>query len=437
LRAFEARNPPRHGSVRGPDEVPPEEGGMVSDQDRSILRELAARVAQIAALPVQEETRRRWRALNGLRPERPMVMVDQVCWNELEADGELALHCADPECRQYEQRLRRRLYQWRHFRVDMVMDPFIHVAKAVHSTGFGIAVDEETIATDPHNSVVSHGYINQFVTDADLDKIRTPVVTHDAAESARRLAVARDLFRGTLEPRLEGVAPYLSVWDPLTTWMSIEDALFALVDRPAYMHELVRRMVHGHLAYLDQLEAQDLVCGPQSLIHCTGAWTDDLPQDAATPATYRQRWMFGLAQMLGAVSPAMYEEFEIEPCLPIFARFGLVYYGCCDPLHNKLTQVRRIPNVRKVSISPWAIEEDGAAAIGRDFVYSRKPNPAHLAAETFDEELVRRHLRTSIGICRRHGCPLELILKDLSTVRHDPPRLWRWATIAMEEVGAA
>ena len=45
------------------------------EKDRVILRELAARVAEIAALPVQEEKKRLWKALNGLKPERPMVTM--------------------------------------------------------------------------------------------------------------------------------------------------------------------------------------------------------------------------------------------------------------------------------------------------------------------------------------------------------------------------
>ena len=44
-----------------------------------------------------------WRKLNGLKPERPMVMIDQVCWNEMNVDDELTLRCEDPECRGYEE----------------------------------------------------------------------------------------------------------------------------------------------------------------------------------------------------------------------------------------------------------------------------------------------------------------------------------------------
>ncbi len=63
---------------------------------------------------------------------------------------------------------------------------------------------------------------------------------------------------------------------------------------------------------------------------------------------------------------------------------------------------------------------------------SCKPNPAHLATSTFDEELIRKDLTETKALCQKFGCPLEFILKDISTVAYSPQRLWRWAEIAME-----
>ena len=179
--------------------------------------------------------------------------------------------------------------------------------------------------------------------------------------------MAHELFDGLLEVRPWGADPYLSLWDPISTWMGVENALYALVDRPEFMHRLVGRMTDGYLSMLDQLEEQGLLCGPQSLIHCTGAYTDELPAPGYDPAKPRTKdlWMFGLAQMFSTVSPRMFKEFEVDYASRICARFGLVYYGCCDPLDRKMDEVRMIPNVRKVSMSPWVNEERGAAEIGR------------------------------------------------------------------------
>jgi hypothetical protein len=403
-------------------------------QDIAIVQDLAARLAEIAAMPIQETKRALWRKLNAREPQRPMVMIDQVCWNEMNIGEELTLRCTDPECREYEQCLRRVLYQWKHFPVDMVVEPFIRVSKAIHNTGFGIVPVEEIAVTDPTNAVVGHKFANQFRTEEDLEKIHVPRITHDVAETARRQAVARELFDGRLEVRLWGADPYLSVWDPISTWMGVENALYALIDTPDFIHKLVGRLTNGYLSMLDQLEQQGLLCQPQSLIHCTGAYTDELPAAGFNPDQPRTKdiWMFGLAQMLATVSPEMFQEFEVDYASRICERFGLVYYGCCDPLDRKMKQVRRIPNVRKVSMSPWVDQERGAAEIGRDFVYSRKPSPALLAPDSFNPDRVREDLLATKNICREHGCPLEYILKDISTVRYQPLRLFDWARIAME-----
>jgi hypothetical protein len=132
----------------------------------------------------------------------------------------------------------------------------------------------------------------------------------------------------------------------------------------------------------------------------------------------------------------MHKEFELAYAHDWYARFGLVYYGCCEPLHKKIDIIREIPNLRKISMSPWVDQEEGAEQIGLDFVFSRKPSPAFVAFDGWSPEAVAQDLRETIEVCRRHGSPLELILKDISTVRYQPQRLWEWADIAMRLVKA-
>ena len=409
---------------------------MANKRDRNVIRDLAARVAELAADPVQEEKRRLWRALNGLRPERPMVMVEQVPWHEMNRDEALTLRCEDPEIRGYEETLRRTLFQAEHFPVDKVVEPFIHVPKAIENTGFGIRKRDETAVSDPANAIVGHKYENQLETDADLEKIQAPRIAHNEAETERRLAVAHDLFEGWLEVRLQGVGCRYPLWDWIATWMGVENALYALVDRPDFVHRLLARMTDNCLSQIDQLEATGGFCEPQSAIHCSGAYADDLPAPGYTPGKPRARdiWMYGMAQMFATVSPDMFREFEVDYIRRICARFGMVYYGCCEPLDDRIAEVRRIPNVRKVSMSPWANQERGARQIGSDYVFSRKPSPALLAGESFDAQAVRSDLETTKELCERHGCPLEFILKDISTVRYEPERLFAWARSAMDIV---
>ena len=408
----------------------------LNKNDIDVLRGLARSISEIAALPVQDEKRRLWRKLNSLRPERPMVMIDQVCWNEMD-EGELALACTDPDSRRYERYLRRTLYQWNHFRVDMVVEPFIRIPMAISNSGFGVEVHEDTAITDETNDVISHHYNNQFEKTEDLEKVGTPRISHDEEETARRIGAAHEIFEGILDVRSEGIDPYLSLWDPIATWMGVENALYAIIDRPEFMHQLLERMTNGYLSLLDQLEELGLLCGPQSLIHCTGAYSDDLPAPDYDPLKPRAKdlWMFGLAQMFSTVSPAMFKEFEVDYASRICDRFGLVYYGCCDPLDGKMKEVRMIPKVRKVSMSPWTNQERGAAEIDGNYVFSRKPTPALVATTRFDSDAVREDLATTMRICEKYGCAVEFILKDISTVRREPERLTEWSRLAMEVVG--
>jgi len=418
---------------------------IMKKQDINIIRELASQVAEIAALSKQEQTRNLWRAVNRLKPDRPTVMIDQVCWNEMNVDDELTLRCQDEKLREWECYLRRTLYTWKHMPADYVVDDFIRVPKAIYGLdGSGSALDmgvhtqDHTLSTDTTNDVLSRSYVNQFKNVDDLEKIKMPIVSHDEAETKQREAFANEVFDGILDVRMDGVSPYLSPWDTISQWMGIEAVLYAIVDTPELMLAMAKRIIAAYMTGLDQLVEQGLLCHSQSWIHCTGAWADDLPGKNFDPAkpTTQNIWMFGLAQMFSTISPSMFYDLEVVPNLPLFERFGLVYYGCCDPLDRKMDEVRKIPNLRKVSISPWADTRRGAAGIGRDYVLSYKPNPALLAMASFDEGLVRKDLSETVAICKEYGCPLEIIMKDISTVKYEPKRLWRWAEIAMECVNA-
>ena len=60
-------------------------------RDMDVLRRLAGELAEIAALPVHKEKARLWQKLNDLESERPMVWINEICWHEMDVDGELTL----------------------------------------------------------------------------------------------------------------------------------------------------------------------------------------------------------------------------------------------------------------------------------------------------------------------------------------------------------
>jgi hypothetical protein len=400
--------------------------------DVLVVRELARRVAEIAALPVQQETIAAWHGLNGLRPVRPMVMIDEFPWNEMDVEGELALRTADPFCQGLETVLRQTLYAWDHMRADMVVEPFVDVPKVIQGDGNGVGISERTLETDPHNIIVSHEYADQLATEEDVQKIRAPRITLDEAATRAAETKAHELLDGILGVRMQGWIPNFEIWDDIVTLRGAETVLLDMIDRPDHMHAIADRLTDARLAVLDQLEAQGLLGYGAARVACTGAHTDQLPAKGFDPARPRaiDNWTSGMAQILLSVSNRMFEEFEIDNAIRWYSRFGLAYYGCCDPLHDRVDIIRRIPNVRKISMSPWADVERGAERIGRDFVFSHKPNPALAATDTWDLEAAEREVARALDAARRHDCPIEVTFKDLSTVRNQPQRLWQWSEMA-------
>ncbi|RJW35219.1 hypothetical protein DXC97_23340 [Lachnospiraceae bacterium TF09-5] len=130
----------------------------------------------------------------------------------------------------------------------------------------------------------------------------------------------------------------------------------------------------------------------------------------------------------------MHEEFDIQYMKEAMEPFGYVYYGCCEPLDQKIDILEQIPNLRKISITPWADVDAAAERIGTRYVLSSKPNPSQLSLGKTDKEEVRRELSRILSACRRNRCSFELVLKDISTVNGNPQCLFDWEKTAMEMV---
>jgi hypothetical protein len=129
----------------------------------------------------------------------------------------------------------------------------------------------------------------------------------------------------------------------------------------------------------------------------------------------------------------MHEEFALQYERRWLQRFGLNYYGCCEPLDLKVDMLKSVSNLRKISMSPRADVDRATKNVGDHYVFSYKPNPAILAKDTWNPDQARRDLQEVLEKTR--GCIVEVILKDISTVRYEPRRLWEWADMAAEVTG--
>lgn len=406
-------------------------------QEKQMLRDLAARYMEIASLPVQAQKRDLWKALNRNQMQRPMVAIDQLPWNELDTDGSLTCQITDPFWKGIEWQLRSTIYKWEHFPVDMVVEPFITIPKSFQCSGYGIRIQEETQITEADNSVISHHYFNQLETEEDLEKIQDMHFTYNEAESKLWMDSAADVFHG-VAPIVQsgGKTFHLGIWDTISMLMGVENAYIDLLDRPEFIHQIMERFTHSVLNGVREANELGLHNDIANTCHCSYTYTDELLPDFGQGKGSQSKncWAFGMAQLFSSVSPAITEEFEIPYIQRMAEPFGMIYYGCCDRLDDRLDLVKTIPHLKKVSCSPWSNREAFAEKIGPNLIMSNKPTPAYVAGDTLDEAEIRRDLRRTIDAAKAYNVNLELILKDISTVRHQPERLTRWAEIAMEEV---
>ena len=112
--------------------------------------------------------------------------------------------------------------------------------------------------------------------------------------------------------------------------------------------------------------------------------------------------------------------------------FGLVYYGCCEPLDKKIDIVEKLPHLRKIGVTPWADVDAAAEIIGKKYVVANKPNPASVASGILDEDALRKEIGRTIAACKRNGCSCDIVLKDISSASYRLENLVRWEQIAME-----
>lgn len=405
--------------------------------DREILRGLAGRIAEIAALDVQKETEKLYRGVNGLKMIRPVVLLDELPYNQLNAQGELTLYCQDPFLREVEQEMRRTLYRWDHCRGDMLVEPFYALDRVIEIGDIGVNIHESTLASDGGNNIVSHHYEDQLDTFESLEKLHEPEIRVDDALTRARYELLDGLFGDLLPIRVCGLrnAGFYMPWDNLAMWRGVEPIYIDLVENPELLHAFMRKFVSIRKALLDKEEQMGLLDPHLPVLHCTAGLVDELPGEIVDGrVTRRNLWGRGTAQMFASVSPAMHDEFEIAYAQEFFEGFGLLYYGCCEPLHDKIDIVKKLPNLRKLSITPWADVRKAAQQMGGDYVLSRKPNPAAVAVPRLDEEALRRDILETLKICREYGTPCEFVLKDISSVCYNPENLTRWEQVVMETV---
>lgn len=400
---------------------------MTSDNDIRVLRDLAKSYLDVCRDPVQEERRALWRRHNSLKPTRPLIYVRAFAWPEM---AESACVCTDPVFRNFENVFRMHLF-WNTLRDDSIFEPWVTLQAVRACEGWGVSVPRAF--TEETGGSFKVDYPLKEL--ADIERLRMPWHEIDEAKTAgleRKLTAAI----GDILPVNVDRGPAYRMWTgDLSTDLGylrgIEHVMTDMLDHPEWLHRLLAFMRDGVLKTHDEAEAAGDWgrCAHQNQAM---PYAEELADPAANAngIQRRQLWGYMAAQELTAVSPAMHDEFMLQYQLPILKKFGLVAYGCCEDLTQKIEMLRQIPNLRRIAVSPFANVARCAEQIGRAYVLSYRPSPADMVSYGFDAGRVRAILRRDLAACRE--CHVDVTLKDVETVGRDPNRVKNWVRVARE-----
>lgn len=404
---------------------------MFSKEDVLVLRALAAQVRDLAEEPRNQILRVMWRNHTSLRGHRPMIFVSpEGSWREILPDS--VLRCADPGARALENDLRQRIFRAQFIRDDVPVERSVLIPRASVPISEGWGITPQRVDSKAPGG--AWGYKPVIESPSDWKKLRMPQLQVDEEGIRAHADAVQDAVGDLLDVRVTGCTHFsFHMMHIYCDFRGLTNMMMDLYDEPGMVHDVIAFFTRGFQGLIDQMRGQNLIDlnnGPH--YHYTGGlgYTHDLPGEGYDPDHVRTLDVWGAAeaQEFAQVSPDMHEEFILSYERELLSNFGLNGYGCCDDLTRKLDNVKKIKNLRRVAVSPWADVEQCANQLGKDYLMTWKPQPAYLAEATFRDDFVLQYLTEEL----RKGAHarMEIILRDTHTCRNDPGRFARFVKAA-------
>lgn len=265
-------------------------------------------------------------------------------------------------------------------------------------------------------------------SEADMERLHHPPYEVNAERTRIAVERATALVDGRLPVKVATDEVGASPSETVVSLMGIEAILYGVLDNPGFVHRMMDFVTDGYVGYHRQREASGQIDAEESWkyrIHY------EVLSDDEDPAKLGQSWTYISAQSLMGFSPAMFDEF----LQPYHARLAEVtgnqrgYFHGCEDLTQKLSIIRKMPNLRRVHISPWTDLESAVDQLGLDFVLETHGHPAEVVMVNTPEQM-RASLERIVSIAG--DSVTDINLSDIETVNGDPSVLTTWARIAQE-----
>ncbi len=394
--------------------------------EKEYLKELGKRYQELAAGPVMAERAKFWlRHNDGDKNCSPVIIEVDSFLSDL-----LPPHrCEDPFHRELEQLMLTEIVRAEEVGDDRVIPEklelpmhirfrhLVYTPKIAHASEYGF--HPEPVILD---------------IEQDLAKLKRSVWSYDPADDRERLERANEILPAELSnQKLRWLLVYTKY---VVDMMGMEPYFFAMFDSPEKVHELMEFLRTDLEDYVLWQEKEGLLT-PNNGNHYVGSGSYGFTGTLSGEPVLRQMWGNMNSQESVSISPEMFGEF-VYPYYEKTARlFGKVYWGCCEPVDKIWDDyISRLPNLAKVSISAWCDEEVmGEKLKDSPVIYSRKPSPNFVGVpEVFDEEAFAAHIRKTARAAR--DCNVEIIMRDIYTLKGDRKRAKRAVDIARAVIGS-
>ncbi|MBN1299477.1 MAG: hypothetical protein JW997_07310 [Actinobacteria bacterium] len=419
---------------------------MISDKEKKIIRELAKKWIDAANLPVMNERKRQWKAMNDLKAERPMILIET--WYIQDYINHDEIICSDPFLHNIEKSLRWVIRHVQEIGDDIVVEPYFRLPWEVGQTDYGMPVE---LISGHLDNVETTGFTYNFPvqTPDDIKKIQYIPRKIDRAKTKSEESMLMDIMGDILPVKAGGNDPFHfdSGFRPWVgnnffglTWDVIKllgnnKLLLWVYDKPDAIHDLMSHLEDIKIKQFNwMIEEKLLELNTDNQFAGAGryGYVSDLPRpDYNGTVRTQDLWGWAESQETGPpiISPEMFCEFFLPHISVLSKMFGLIYYGCCEGLHDRWEYIiKEIPNIRAVSISGWSDFQKMADFLGKGFVYSRKPIPAYISGKSPNWDLLKKDLYSTIKAAS--DINLEFIFRDIYTIEGDRPRLKKWVEMA-------
>ena len=394
---------------------------MATSKERERLRTLAGAYAEIVNSDEMNRRRERWRLSNTLQERTvPFVIEDNgTFFNDLMPE----LECEGVSEWKFEKYLLQCITNYETIDDDRVCPPYLPVDWKITRPSLCPSL-EYTRVPDATGRELGYETNTPLADLADnLHLLKRGEFSVSREETYRVLALAEDLFGDILPARITNnhtVGCPAAMANKAVTWMGMENFYIAMMDQPENVHRFFDFLATEALDFLNWMRDEKLI-RDNSGEYCCGSgsigYTDELPRPDITDEDDflpEDCWGFAEAQEAVGISNDMFAEFIFPYQNRLAEHFGLIYYGCCEPVHTLWPTVKQFKNLRKMTISPWCDQQIMADAVGKDFVLSRKPHPMQLCGENFDPQSFTDHIKETLDISQNNF--VELIFRDTCTL---------------------